>query len=35
MDDIIDIYSPEYKAEEEKFNEGFNLFKKYFGTFWD
>jgi hypothetical protein len=32
MGDIIDYYSDEYKEQEKIFNEGFDLFKKYFST---
>jgi hypothetical protein len=35
MDNLINPKLPEYKLEEEKFNKGFDLLKKWFGTFWD
>jgi hypothetical protein len=35
MDSEDDWKSPEYFQHETEFNEGFDLFKKYFGTFWD
>lgn len=35
MEEMGDSKSLEYKAEGQKFNNGFDLFRKYFETFWD